>query len=147
MSAVALVRSRTAAGAELRSTLVRGLPAVFAGIVIGGLVVGFAAGGTISTILTGQTAGSEDVRIAYGAADPALAEPYSPANLVVTVGDSSVTWYNADNAVHTVTSTTGLFDSQSLGPGESFTFEFTEAGSYAYFCQPHPWMEGSVEVR
>ena len=33
-----------------------------------------------------------------------------------------------------------------IGEGASWAATFTRAGTFAYHCHPHPWMEGSVEV-
>jgi len=70
---------------------------------------------------------------------------FSPATLEVQAGDS-VRWTNNDNFAHTATSNTGLWDSGSLANGESFTFQFSEAGSYDYFCTIHPSMTANVNT-
>jgi len=66
-----------------------------------------------------------------------------------------IQWENADQALHTVTSGTGssdpdsgvLFDSGVFNPGEGFTFQFTEAGTYEYYCILHLWMVGTINVQ
>ncbi len=66
-----------------------------------------------------------------------------------------IQWENADQALHTVTSGTGssdpdsgvLFDSGVFNPGEGFTFQFTEAGTYDYYCILHLWMVGTINVQ
>jgi hypothetical protein len=71
--------------------------------------------------------------------------------ITIAISDS-VNWENADTAAHTVTSGTakdgpdGKFDSSLMAPGSSFIHQFTEAGSYPYFCLVHPWMTGTVFV-
>jgi len=70
---------------------------------------------------------------------------FAPANLTVTAGDT-VTWTNTDPMVHTVTSTTGAFDSGDLGEGESYGVTFTAPGTFSYVCTPHPFMTGTVTV-
>jgi plastocyanin len=72
---------------------------------------------------------------------------YSPASLTVAVGDT-VTWTNHDSAPHTVTVTDGpvKFDSGTLEQGESYSYTFTEAGTYSYYCAVHPNMVASVTV-
>ncbi len=70
---------------------------------------------------------------------------YSTDVLEVEVGDT-VTWTNDDNAVHTVTSADGSFDSESVQPGQSWSHTFIDAGEFNYFCTPHPWMRGTVVV-
>ena len=63
-----------------------------------------------------------------------------------------VRWGNADTQLHTVTSGTpdggpeGIFDSGLIARGEFFMHQFTEVGTYDYFCVVHPWMTGVVTV-
>jgi len=73
---------------------------------------------------------------------------YSPATLTINVGDT-VTWTNMDTAPHTVTVTSGpvKFKSPNLAKGESFTYTFTEAGTYDYYCAVHPDMVAKVVVK
>lgn len=70
---------------------------------------------------------------------------FSPATLTVKVG-TTVTWTNKDNVGHTATSDTGVFDSGMLQKGESYSFTFSQAGTYPYFCAPHPYMVGTIVV-
>jgi len=72
---------------------------------------------------------------------------YSPAALTVAVG-TKVTWTNYDTAPHTVTVDKGpvKFNSPTLQKGDSFTYTFTAAGSYSYYCAVHPDMVASVTV-
>ncbi len=67
----------------------------------------------------------------------------------VAVG-TTVTWVNGDATRHTVTSgeddrADGLFDGD-VPAGESFSFTFEEPGEFAYFCDIHPTMTGTVNV-
>ena len=61
---------------------------------------------------------------------------FDPATLTVKEG-TTVTWTNQDSVTHTVTSDTGLFDSGGMSQGDTFSFTFTTAGTYAYHCTPH----------
>jgi plastocyanin len=70
---------------------------------------------------------------------------YGPKDITVPVG-TTVTWLNKDNEVHTVVSKNGKFRSAALDTDDSFTFTFTEPGTYAFFCSLHPQMTGSVTV-
>ncbi|MDH3755849.1 MAG: plastocyanin/azurin family copper-binding protein [Acidimicrobiia bacterium] len=75
--------------------------------------------------------------------DPA---DYSVNVLTVPVG-TTVSWTNDDpGQIHTVTSVDGTFDSGFMDEGDAFSFTFTEAGEYEYFCTPHPWMRAKVIV-
>jgi len=69
---------------------------------------------------------------------------FNPGTITVKAG-TTVTWTNT-GVTHTVTSNTGLFDSGHLGSGDTFTFTFSKAGTYAYHCAIHSAMEGEVTV-
>jgi plastocyanin len=71
---------------------------------------------------------------------------FTPPSLTVPVG-TTVTWTNNDTAAHTVTAAGGAFDSGNLSPGQSFSFTFDQAGSFAYACNYHPNMQGTVVVQ
>ncbi|MGQ0773968.1 MAG: cupredoxin domain-containing protein [Pseudonocardiales bacterium] len=72
---------------------------------------------------------------------------FVPAALNVAVGDT-VTWVNNDDALHTVTVTDGpeTFESELMNPGDTFSYTFTMAGLYEYYCAVHPDMKASVLV-
>ncbi|WP_370246699.1 plastocyanin/azurin family copper-binding protein [Nocardioides sp.] len=72
---------------------------------------------------------------------------YDKANLTVKVGQT-VTWINEDSAPHTVTVTSGpeSFDSGTMAQGDEFSFTFTQAGVYEYYCAVHPDMVAKVTV-
>ena len=55
-------------------------------------------------------------------------------------------WTNAGVAPHTVSAKDGSFGSEMLAAGASFEQTFTTPGSYAYLCQVHPEMTGTVVV-
>jgi hypothetical protein len=59
---------------------------------------------------------------------------------------TTVTWTNNDSVTHTVTSDSGIFNSGSLAPGQSFSFTFPSAGTFTYHCTIHPYMTGSIVV-
>ena len=69
---------------------------------------------------------------------------FSPAELTVKVG-TTVTWKNHDDIPHTVVSA-GKFRSKTLDTDDSFSFTFTAAGDYKYFCSLHPHMTGTIKV-
>lgn len=72
---------------------------------------------------------------------------FNPPTIEIPVG-GSVTWTNEDNVPHTAT---GLdrdaLQSGTIPFGESFTQTFDTAGTYEYFCEFHPNMEGSIVVQ
>ena len=69
---------------------------------------------------------------------------FSPNELKLKVGDS-VTWTNHDDIPHTVVSA-GKFRSKTMDTDDKFTFTFTSAGDYKYFCSLHPHMTGMIKV-
>jgi len=71
---------------------------------------------------------------------------FGPAAVTVPVG-TTVTWTNHDDIPHTVVSTEKVFKSKVLDTDEKFSFTFTKAGEYPYFCSIHPKMTGKVVVQ
>jgi plastocyanin len=59
---------------------------------------------------------------------------------------TEVTWTNADPTEHTVTALDGSFDSGPIAPSGRFAVTFDQVGTFAYRCEIHPTMEGSVRV-
>jgi plastocyanin len=70
---------------------------------------------------------------------------YDPSSAMVPVG-TTVTWVNEGNTPVTVTSADGLFESDTLDPGDSFSVTFDAPGTFRYFCVPYPHMKGKIEV-
>jgi|ERR1039458_2491694 plastocyanin len=71
---------------------------------------------------------------------------FGPQTLTVPVG-TTVTWTNSDDIPHTSVSTEGVFKSKVLDTDEHFSFSFTKAGTYPYYCTIHPRMTGKVVVQ
>ncbi len=80
---------------------------------------------------------------------------FQPESLSIGVGDT-VLWVNQSATTHTTTSgdpstctPDGTWDSGSMAPGDSFTFEFDTPADYPYFCTPHcgMGMAGNIHVR
>ncbi len=73
---------------------------------------------------------------------------FGPAALTVPVG-TTVTWTNRDDIPHTVVSTDEpkVFKSKVLDTDEKFSFTFSKAGTYPYFCSIHPKMTAKVIVQ
>jgi plastocyanin len=69
---------------------------------------------------------------------------FAPAELKLKVGDT-VTWTNHDDIPHTVVSA-GKFRSKTMDTDGTFSFTFTSAGEYKYFCSLHPHMTGTIKV-
>jgi plastocyanin len=70
---------------------------------------------------------------------------FSPKSLTVKVG-TKITWTNNDSITHTVTADQGAFDS-TLVSGNTFSFTFTNPGTYAYHCSIHPSMTATIIVQ
>jgi len=71
---------------------------------------------------------------------------FSPETVTIPVG-ATVTWTNRDDIPHTVVSTDGVFKSKVRDTDEKFSYTFTKAGTYAYFCSVHPKMTGKIVVQ
>jgi plastocyanin len=69
---------------------------------------------------------------------------FEPAQLTVKIG-TTVTWKNRDDIPHTVVSA-GKFRSKAMDTDDSYSFTFTAAGDYPYFCSLHPHMTGTIKV-
>ncbi len=74
-----------------------------------------------------------------------VSRAYQPAALTIEAGQT-VTWTNRGFTPHTVTALGGEFDSGRLNVGESFKVTFSTPGSFAYKCEVHPSMRGTVTV-
>lgn len=71
---------------------------------------------------------------------------FSPETMTVKVG-TTVTWTNQDNVRHSViVDGTDGPKSELLAKGESYSYTFKTAGTFNYFCGPHPYMKASVTV-
>ena len=115
---------------------------VFAAVLVAATTFGAAAPGS--------------VRGGFAATPPKAQAPgikidnfsFGPAVLTVSVG-STVTWTNRDDIPHTVVSTDEpkVFKSNVLDTNEKFSFTFTKAGTYPYFCSIHPNMIGKIIVQ
>lgn len=68
---------------------------------------------------------------------------FEPKRKAIPQG-TRVTWKNTGDEAHTVTSTTGKFDSGSLAPGETYTKRFMQTGVFKYICEIHPDMRGKI---
>jgi plastocyanin len=71
---------------------------------------------------------------------------FGPETITVPVG-ATVTWTNKDDIPHTTVSTDGVFKSKVMDTDEKFSYTFTKAGTYSYFCSVHPKMTGKVVVQ
>jgi plastocyanin len=70
---------------------------------------------------------------------------FAPKELAVQAG-TTVVFRNRDDIPHLVVGAKGEFHSKALDTGDGFSFTFTTAGTYAYFCGLHPQMIGKIVV-
>ena len=71
---------------------------------------------------------------------------FQPAEITVAPG-TTLTWTNAQtDDVHSSVSNDGLWDSDTLDTGKSFTYTFNDPGDFYYYCGQHPDMQGVVHV-
>jgi plastocyanin len=70
---------------------------------------------------------------------------FQPQNVTIVQG-TTVRWTNNDNAPHTTTSDTGVWNSPTLSQGQSFQFTFNTPGTYTYHCDVHHGMTGTITV-
>jgi plastocyanin len=71
---------------------------------------------------------------------------FSPKELKVAVG-TTVKWVNHDDIPHTVVEKKTTFRSKALDTDDSYSYTFTSAGTFDYFCGLHPHMVGQVIVK
>lgn len=76
---------------------------------------------------------------------------FPDGSIEIRAGDT-VRWTHKGSNPHTVTADDGAFDSGSGTPvawmrgGDTFEFTFTVAGSFAYHCEVHGSMTGTITV-
>jgi plastocyanin len=72
---------------------------------------------------------------------------FTPSSLTVPVG-ATVTWLNRDDVPHTIVSSDRQpMKSPVLDTDDRFTYTFSKAGTYTYFCSVHPRMTGQIVVQ
>lgn len=70
---------------------------------------------------------------------------FDPPSITVQVGDT-VVWTNGGAVAHTSTSS-GVWDSGFVNPGQTFSRTFSAAGTFNYVCTLHLGMNGTVVVQ
>lgn len=71
---------------------------------------------------------------------------FIPSPATIGLGDT-VSWTNNGSSPHTTTSLKGLWDSDTLFPGQSFSFVFDNNGSFPYCCALSLGMIGTINVK
>jgi plastocyanin len=113
-------------------------------------------GGENATNATGASSGNMTTSVSIVPGSSTLTDTAYQPNPVRVSNGATVTWTNNDSQPHTVTSGSNgqpdnKFNSSPnfnplLAPGQTFSFTFTQAGEYPYFCLVHPNMVGTVSV-
>lgn len=73
---------------------------------------------------------------------------FAPMTVKAKVGDT-ITWTNMDAVRHNVVADKVSADAPNgplLMENETYKFKFTKAGTYAYHCNPHPYMKATIVV-
>jgi plastocyanin/predicted lipoprotein with Yx(FWY)xxD motif len=114
----------------------------------GGAAPTATSGAASPTATTGAT--SPTATTASGGGTPTARasniQGFQLESFTVPVG-TMVTWTNKDAASHTATANGGAFSSGNLSQNATYSFTFTQAGTYAYHCAIHSSMTGTVTVQ
>jgi plastocyanin len=71
---------------------------------------------------------------------------FTPATATIKAG-TTVTWMNTDVVGHTVNfHANGINSPSVLNQGDKFSHTFSTPGTYAYICDIHPFMHGTIVV-
>lgn len=71
---------------------------------------------------------------------------FSPSALTVKTG-TIVKWTNKDSVAHNVIpDSEGFTKSPMLKEGKSYSYTFSAKGAFSYYCEPHPFMKGTIKV-
>lgn len=71
---------------------------------------------------------------------------FTPKRIEIATG-STVAWRNDDPLPHTVTADDGQWTSGIIEPGATWRRRFDRPGTYAFHCDPHPFMKGVIVVK
>ena len=115
----------------MKKTILRS--AVFGG------VLGFATGFAVMATVLAAPAAPESTEVKIDNFT------FAPQSVTIKAG-TTVTWTNEDDIPHTVAATSKAFKSKVLDTDDKFSFTFTSAGTYEYFCSLHPHMTGTIVV-
>jgi plastocyanin len=124
------------------------LPALVAITAAATLLAG--CGGNDKTASSPPKSASAPAKPASGASESSVTISdfkFAPASVTVKHG-AKITVTNHDSTAHTATANDGnTFDTGTLDPGSSRTFTVDKPGSYAYHCNIHSFMKGTIVVQ
>jgi plastocyanin len=93
------------------------------------------------SVAPGQPAAPAPVTVDVAMVDLAFEPP-----TIEAVAGSTIRWTNEGAAPHTATAENGSFDSGIVPSGGTFEVTLDSPGTFAYVCQLHPGMAGSIVV-
>ncbi len=111
-----------------------------------GLVVALLLGPVIGAMLAFGTVAAQDATKKDANEITIDNFTFTPKELTVAVG-TTVKWLNHDDIPHTIVEKKTTFRSKALDTDDSYSFTFTSAGTFDYFCGLHPHMVGQVIVK
>jgi plastocyanin len=71
---------------------------------------------------------------------------FSPSSKTISAG-TTITWTNKESSTHTVTSDNALFESGDMAKGKTFSFTFSNTGTFKYHCKYHAGMTAEIIVK
>ena len=127
--------------------LINQLRSAAAGLVFNrGLIVALLLGPAIGAMLAFGTVAAQDATKKDANEITIDNFTFTPKELTVAVG-TTVKWVNHDDIPHTIVEKKTTFRSKALDTDDSYSFTFTSAGTFDYFCGLHPHMVGQVSVK
>ena len=111
-----------------------------------GLVVALVLGPVVGAMLAFGTVAAQDATKKDANEITIDNFTFTPKELTVPVG-TTVKWLNHDDIPHTIVEKKTTFRSKALDTDDSYSFTFTSAGTFDYFCGLHPHMVGQVIVK
>jgi len=103
---------------------------------------------SLSTNTTTAVAPANAVQVVIPSDNGYPFSQFTPQVITVVIGvNNTVTWTNQDVLVHNILTASGLFASGDLATGASYTFTFTQAGTFPYYCSYHPNHAGVIIVK
>jgi plastocyanin len=124
----------------------------FAAALAGAVLTLAACGGGDDEAAATTAPGAEATATDAPAAAPAGGEAaitisgFAFSGVTEVAAGTTVTISNEDSAPHTVSADDGSFDTGNIAPGESATITLSTAGTFAYHCNVHASMKGSITV-
>jgi plastocyanin len=130
-----------------RSRTLRPFAAALAGAVLTLAACGGGDDEAAATTAPGAEATATDAPAAPAGGEAAITiSGFAFSGVTEVAAGTTVTISNEDSAPHTVSADDGSFDTGNIAPGESATITLSTAGTFAYHCNVHASMKGSITV-